>query len=367
MIKDIKIADKYIGKQLLETFLMGVIIFTTIAFTSDTFLNILKQISSYGIPFKAILLIIILKLPSILVLTIPMGVLLSTILTYNKLSVNFEITVMKACGISLRRLAMPALIFGLLATLLSFTVSEFITPASNKLTRALTVWAIAQKNLPENKDHFSFKEFNSQQGLKRLFYIDNYANKKLYGITVLDMSDPKTMQIIQSKYGKADPEAWKFRDGATYTISNNGKILNTLKFDNFNLRTSFQLSTKDEKNKANSMSFLELSSNIKELKKSNKKVPTDFFIQLQEKFAMPVTCFFLALIGVPLAITPPRSRFNRGLLFSIGVIFVYYLLRALSLALAGAELIAPSLAVWVPNIVIGLSGAWLLYKKSYKI
>ena len=103
--------DKYILKQVITMFIMGVLVFTSIIFASDTFITLIKQISRYGIPFKIAFIIIILHLPSIFVMTIPMGVLLSTVMTLNGLSLSSEITVMRACGIGLNRIAKPIFVF----------------------------------------------------------------------------------------------------------------------------------------------------------------------------------------------------------------------------------------------------------------
>ena len=51
-IQNITLLDKYILKQVIEMFLMGVCVFTSIIFASDTFITLIKQISLFGIPFK---------------------------------------------------------------------------------------------------------------------------------------------------------------------------------------------------------------------------------------------------------------------------------------------------------------------------
>ena len=108
-----KLLDRYILKQVIEMFIMGVLVFTSIIFASDTFITLIKQISMYGIPFRIAFLIIILHLPSVFVMTIPMGVLLATVMTLNGLSLSSEITVMRACGIGLNRIAKPIFIFAI--------------------------------------------------------------------------------------------------------------------------------------------------------------------------------------------------------------------------------------------------------------
>ena len=101
---------------------MGVFVFTTIIFASDTFITLIKQIAKFGIPFKVAFIMILLNLPSVIVMTIPMGVLLATVMTLNRLSLSSEITVMRACGIGLNRIAKPIFIFAVLMSLSSFFI-----------------------------------------------------------------------------------------------------------------------------------------------------------------------------------------------------------------------------------------------------
>ena len=103
----IKVLDRYLLKQIIMMFLMGVFVFTTIIFASDTFITLIKQISQFGIPFKIAFIMILLNLPAVIVLSIPMGVLLSTVMVLNRLSLSSEITVMRSCGIGLNRIAKP--------------------------------------------------------------------------------------------------------------------------------------------------------------------------------------------------------------------------------------------------------------------
>lgn len=360
----LKILDKYIAKQLIETFLLGIIIFTSIMFASDTFINLVKQITSYGISGKVALLIVILKLPSILVLTIPMGVLLATILTLNKLCLNSEITIFRACGISIARLSMPVLVFGLLAALTCFFISELIVPAANSQARNLTMLALMQRNIPEGKSNFSFKEMNENEKLKRLFYIDSSTGGQLHGITVLDVSKKGTLQIIQSRFGNVTPEFWNFDQGVAYTLTESGKIKSSVLFDKMKLYSDLNPTGKMKNKRAKEFNFYNLIKYIKMKKQNGSDDVTSLLIQLHEKFAIPATSFIIAIISIPLALTPPRARFNRGFLFSVLILFCYYLLRAFSISLGESEILNPAFSAWLPNIVIAVVGGILFSKKA---
>ena len=179
---NMKILDKYILRQVIEMFLMGVFVFSTIIFASDVFTTLIKQIAKFGIPFKIAFIMILLNIPSVVVLTIPMGVLLSTVMTLNKLSLSSEITVMRACGIGLNRIAKPIFVFAIIMALSSFVINESVVPVMTKQSKDLALWALGQKNIPDGKQNFVFKELNEQGSLKRLFYVGYCDKKTLHNI-----------------------------------------------------------------------------------------------------------------------------------------------------------------------------------------
>ncbi len=366
LYKKLRLLDKYILKQVIEMFLMGVFVFTAIIFASDTFITLIKQISMYGIPFKVALIMIILNLPSVFVMTIPMGVLLSTVMTLNRLSLSSEITVMRSCGIGLNRIAKPIFVFAIVMSLASFFINETIVPIATKQSKDLALWAFRQKNIPNGKQNFIFKE-TSDGGLKRLFYVGHCTDKTLYNITVLDVSKPDMIQVLQSRVGSTSPEGWEFNKGAIYTVSDNGNVLNTTFFEHSVAQFGMDLTKELEKNVAKEQNFTQLVKYLATNKNLEEKKFNDLSIQLHDKIALPVTTIVFVLIGVPLAITPPRVRYNRGFLFSILIIFFYYLIRALSISFGEAGTLAPLLAAWLPNIILTLCGSYLYYKKVYTI
>lgn len=359
--------DKYILKQVIEVFILGVIIFTSIVFASDTFITLIKQISMYGIPFHIALMIIVLNLPSVIVMTIPMGTLFATVMTLNKLSLASELTVMRACGISINRIAKPIFIFGIVMALLSFIINETIVPVTSQQSKTLALWSLGQKNIPEDKTNFTFKELKNGQLLKRLFYVQHCKDNTLYNVTVLDMSKENTIQIIQSKTGGASPAGWEFSKGAVYTISNAGDVLNTSWFGD--TIVDFGMNVKEEKTKdeAQQRNFMSLMQYLKNKNFEDAREYASAKIQLYDKLALPITTFVFVLLGVPLAITPPRVRYNRGFLFCILIIFAYYLLRALSISFGESQTIPAFVAAWIPNIVLTIWGAIMYYKKAYTI
>ena len=136
----LSLLDEYILKQVGEVFILGVIIFTSIIFASETFTQLIKQITLYGIPFNIATMMIILNLPQVFVMTIPISTLFAVVMTINKLSLNSEITVLRACGIGIPRIAKPVFVFALAMTLISFTLNEFVVPAMVTQSKHLAIY-----------------------------------------------------------------------------------------------------------------------------------------------------------------------------------------------------------------------------------
>lgn len=364
--------DRFILKQIIEVFLLGVVIFTSIIFASDTFVSLIKQISTYGMPFNIALMIILLNLPAVIVLTIPMSVLFSTVMTINKMCLQSEITVLKACGIGLKRISKSIFIFASIMAVFTFVINETVVPATMSQSKILALYAIVQRNIPDGKRNFSIKELTDGNRLKRLFYVEKCEDKTFSNVSILDLSDIDNIQILESQTGTSVPEGWQFNNASVYNISKKGKNLDYSRIGkivaDFGSDIHRQL---DKKNDGAEYNFMELMPYVmgkttdNDGKQIAKKVLTKYKVRFWEKIALPITAFVFVLIGIPLAITPPRVRHNRGFLFSIAIIFFYYLVRAFSMSLGG---VMPAFfAANLPNIAIGIAG-YIMYKnKAEKI
>ena len=333
--RQMPILDKYILKQLLEVFLMGVIIFTSIIFASETFTQLIKQITLYGIPFNIAFMMIILNLPQVFVMTIPISTLFAIVMTF-----------------------------------VSFFISELIVPATSMTSKHLAIYSLQKKHVPEGRMNFTMKDADKNGVLKRLIYIEECKDKTLNNITLVDLSDKDAIQIVQAKAGRTGELGWIFNGGVIYTISRSGKVFNTSLFDDSTVSFGIENADGLVKETANQYNFFKLLKYINKNKLDKdfvEKLKVKYQVDLYDKLALPVTTIALTIVGIPLAITPPRVRYNRGFLFSVIIIFVYYLIRAFSLNLGETKAISPFMAAWLPVISIFIIGSLLYYKKAYTI
>ena len=181
------------------------------------------------------------------------------------------------------------------------------------------------------------------------------------------MSKDDTIHVLQAKEGGTSPDGWLFNKGIVYTIADRGKILNSTFFDESVAQFGVDLKKEMNKNLSSERNFMQLSHYLKVTKGLEDDKQRSLMIDLYDKIALPLTTIVLVLIGIPLAITPPRVRYNRGFLFSILIIFAYYLIRALSISFGEAGTLSPFIAAFLPNIVLTIAGVALYYRKVFTI
>jgi lipopolysaccharide export LptBFGC system permease protein LptF len=121
------ILDRYMLAELVGPFLFGLSAFTLI-FAATSIINIGRLISETHAPLWAAIEVFLWQLPGMVVLTIPMALLLGTLLAIQRLSGESEITAMKAGGVTFLRIAAPILLVGFVLSFVTMGLQEYVVP-----------------------------------------------------------------------------------------------------------------------------------------------------------------------------------------------------------------------------------------------
>jgi len=78
--------------------------------------------------------------------------------------------------------------------------------------------------------------------------------------------------------------------------------------------------------------------------------------------AMPWTCLVVVLIAIPFGAASGRRNIFVAVAASIFIVFAYFILRELSLALGASNYLEPWLAAWLPNLLFGATGIALTFR-----
>jgi|688.fasta_scaffold241590_1 lipopolysaccharide export system permease protein len=375
-----KILDRYIFSECWLPFAFGCGIVTGVWLGADQVKDAFNLLGQTKVDFGIVFAIIILNIPKILLVTIPVGVLLASFLVFHRLSGDSEIIAMRASGISLVRVAVPILLFGLFMTGMNFFIGEFIVVQAEPLAQKLQM-AVENSVMLKDMHDFTYVERSGgkrvgQGGIKRIFYVKYSQPEKniLHGIVIIDLSRSEARQIHIAEFARwnSKENGWELRNGVSYVVSidDPSQKDHILKFERIIIPSG--KSPDDIMKRINQAKFfgmLELKALIDKHHKSH--IDTENInklkVKFHQKFAFPFSCVALALIGAPMGILGRRSRTNWGYIQVALLVFTFFTLQSITNSMGETGSLNPLIACWIPNILLGGVGAIILWYKSEKI
>lgn len=305
-----------------------------------------------------ILLYFVYKIPEILIQVMPLGVLLSTLLTLGILSRNNEVTAMRSSGMSLRFVTAPILCAAFAASILSLLLNEFVFPSAYQKMRYIEQVEINKKNYATffRRDNIWYRQ-NNLIMRARLF---DPATDTFKGITIWENDGRMQPQRrIDAAEGKRSGKIWTLSDVTVREFSN-GEVIKTagersrpaalgLKEDDLKIVSKY----------AEDMGFLELKRYCKKLEKSGYDAKR-YLADMHGKISYPFASFIMAFLGIPFALAGSRSSGTAlGIAQSLGIGFSYFIVNAVVLSFGHNGVLPPIVSAWAANVVFALSGIWL--------
>jgi len=357
----------YILKEIFPVFLIGLMTFTVILLM-DKILKLIELIVTRGVSLSQILMLLLFISPSFLIFTLPMAFLMSTLLSFGRLSGDSEIIAFKASGISLYQLYFPVLLFSIGTYLLTTFLVIYGLPWGNRGFKA-TVFLLAQ-----SKADIEIKErvFNdSFDGF--VIYVDKVPiqGKKMEGILIYDERDKERLNTIFAREGllvsnpKSQEVLLRLTNGDIHRFEPRTNTYQKMQFDTYDLRLEMAsaFAALGRKLREHEMSIDDIKGIIQKKKARGEDViPQE--VELHKRYAIPFSCLVFGLIGVPLGIQPRRSGRSYGFILSLLLLLAYYISLTGSEILAIRKTIPPFLSGWAPNILFGGFGVYLLIGTS---
>ena len=414
-----KVLNKYLLKELTTPFFTTffVLIFVLL---SQFILKNLDRFLGKGLSLGIILKFLFLNSAWIISLAIPMAVLVTTLITFGKLSSNNEITAFKASGITYNALLKPCLAFSFTILLLLIPYNLWLLPDMNHDVRKLS-YKIS-KNRPDIEFNENMLNILSDKTIylgdrintnsfSNIIIFDNKYNNSLNTIMAddgefLSMNDGILLNLNQGSIHEKSTTNQEYRK----TFFNNYKIaipFNELGYndannlvkqeremnihllieknnyfkekiakekleliDNNTLLTSLKDSV-DIINKGtlNILAKNKFNKKIniikKKIEKNNRLIPiydkesNKYAVEIHKKFSVPFACIIFVLLGMPLGILAKKSNMGVSVSISLVVFIIYWCFLILGEELADNTIINPMLAMWAPNIFLSALSYYL--------
>jgi LPS export ABC transporter permease LptG len=290
----------------------------------------------------------------------PVLVLVTTLITFSLLSRSNEVTALKALGVSLFRLAVPAVAAAGAVVLLSAYLQSEVLPASNSRVAAL------KDEIRATETPRTFRRADRQWLFGQGRYVYNYLRydpreESLQRLQVFEFDESHRLVgrlfAQRATYDEASGR-WLFEDGW-------GRRFDGSEVDDF---SSFSARLVDypetpeyfdsEIKAPEQMDYEDLASYIGELESSGQAVP-ELRVQLHNKLAYPVISLVMALVAFPFAFRLGRqgALYGIGLSVVLGIVFIG--IYAFFSTLGETAALPPLVAVWSPNLLFSLLAVYL--------
>ncbi len=361
------IYDKYIFNQLLVTTCVAILLFTIVWIAPEILLNTIKRtIAGMYTPQKAVL-VLLLEIPKILGKALPVGLLLGTLFTFDKLSKDSELTIFRAIGLSFKRILYPVITLSIIGTILCFITYDKLIPLAEHTEKNLDNFVPFAQYIYTQKDKNNVPQ--------KSIIVSKYWGGELTKVIVLDFSKQLYQDlhglsnIYIAKTGKVMDGYWELYDVTDYKVSDDGIYTDVSTLDKMKIlegqeakdaETLIVNSTKRDREFTNG----ELHSYIKLLKREELDEEYRFMLNKYfQRFFHPFVCVLLAIMGALLGFSKPREQRLIGFTIAIACIFAYYITLPFFDLLAEKGVLHPLLTAGIPPIAF-MCAIWQFYKSK---
>ena len=371
-----RILSRAIFREVLASATLGTLLFVFVLFlrTIEHLSVLLVRVSA---PPAVIGKLLLYALPATVPFALPLGVLVGILVGLSRMSADNEIVAMRAAGVSSATIVRPVLLFSFVAFALTATASLWLTPLCLHLeTKVARNFAAAQLT-----GEIESRIFNEQFPNTVLYVDDVTAEGKQvtwHKVFIADTTPAGELQQ-QGKNRGEGPRIIVAREAVPHADAANNRII----LDMRDVRSSetdkdgkvitTAAPTQLEVLQAQKQEELQLNKTVQEMdtgplykrvyhspKRLSHEQYVDSAIELHQRFALPLACILLGLVGIPLGISSRKGGRSGAFVITVLIAFVYYLSFITLIGLARKGSLPVPLAVWTPDAVFALISVVLL-------
>jgi len=366
----VRILTRYILGEILSLTLIGCALFTFILFMPQL-PHILEVVVRNSSTWADVAQVFLFTLPNLFKFTIPMAVLWGVMLGLSRLAADSEIIAMRASGLGIWYFVRVASIVAVTGTLLGLVNSLYLAPRANQaiieMEQALET-SQASYEIEPRVFYENFKDF--------VLYVQDVragagaANwRQVFMADVRDPANPVITTAASATVVNDNSQEliMRLRDGLRdETVADEPGQSNISTFTTTDMplalgpQSDVHLGRMDTALYA--MPLGVLFERIHEL--SGKPGAKRYLIELHNRFALPLACVVLMLLGVPLGVNSRRGGKSAGFVFTILLVFVYYFLSSTGIQLGHQSHLPAFVAVWAANFIFAVAGIFLLWQMA---
>jgi lipopolysaccharide export system permease protein len=363
------ILDSYILTELIWPFVFAFLAFF-LFWGFNIFFLAAKYILTENAPFFLVLRFIVFRIPQSIPMAFPFAVLFATLLALGRLMADNEISAIRTSGVTLWRIAATPLIFGFCAMIVTWVTNEYIAPKSVDLsTRTFYQIIYHTSSLP-----IETQVFRKDPDTGDVFFVTNLSpdGKTMQGVQIFKPGrDGYWNETIQAPTARVEGGTLLMQDAIVTFYNAQGYMTSQATKSEISIGLPLGQSAaqfmSSENSDAFTMNSQQLGRQVSALKAQGVggEALASMELNLANKFALPFACFTAVLIALPVALKFGKKGRMVGIVLSIVMFFIYYLMLEAASALGSAGRINPFIAAWFPNVVFAISGLVLLWSEEH--
>jgi len=367
-----KTLERYVFGSFLSSFFLAFIVLTFVLT-----IGLMVQIVGFildGVQMSLVGEFALVSFPETMQWTMPLALLVSSILVFSRMSADSEIAAMRACGVNLLGIMKWPLAFAAVCTLLGTYINNEIVPRGHEVRRTLknkvsvgTGLEVLEpgrviSDFPKVKIYFSAKEGNW-----------------LHDLVVLDYSDPKgiermitaTKALVTSEGRDISLDLYQMTvdpldaDHPTMARANRFQyvVKDALKDSKYNKRDKDLRFNETRAKLAEQDKWVGLAKAAKTLDRVQEtqlkfvlRERSNLRVEFSKRFVFAMASICFVLVGIPLGIKAQRKESTIGMAISLAISLAYYLVVILMLGLQDHHAVHPEILIWLaPFMCFGLA------------
>lgn len=231
--------DRYIFMHLIVAMAISAVVLTFAVWLSQS-LNLMEFIIDSAAPLDLFIRMVTLSLPKFLVVVLPVSLVVAVLFVYNHLTVESEIAVLRAAGLSPARLAWPALSLALIVTAICYSFTTYLMPLADRQFTSLRTTITSEYSTAFLRDG----QFNTVDDDITIYFRDRDRSGVLHGILIHDnrvAGSPVTVIADrgQVQAGEKGPFITIFDGNRQETDSGSGEV-DILYFERYSLEIDLE-------------------------------------------------------------------------------------------------------------------------------
>ena len=421
-----KILERYFLWETIKPFTLWLFIITFIMMI-DRLFDLMNMIIEKQLDAFTIINLFALSFPFIFALSVPMAVLMSTIIAFGNLSVDKELTAIKSTGIDIIKMTNLLVVFMLLLSFGMAYFNDYILPETNHLLKNVVLRVSYKKPITAIKPG-TFTTMNNITILAR-----ERDNEALYDLLIYNLENVRFPQTIYAKKGEIylDPksdqlkvilydgemferdiaEAEKYQistfENYTFFLTNLGygdddassdyrsdREMNSMKMKEIITERSIHIESLnlEIENNLRMLENVQDESNIdttrfqinEDIRRYNVMINLHqsqkneierqlrrFHVEMNKKYSLGAACFVFFLVGLAIGMMTKTSGIGVSFVFSSIIFIIFYIFLVVGEEFGEKGVINPAFSMWFPSLFFLAIGLFLVYiarkEKSFDI